>query len=260
MNPANYSFKVFVASALGIAPERLLFSLSSEAPTLSWSPDGKFIATSDSPPKPKPSHILLFSPETGEKRVLTSPPDQFWADSTPAFSPDSKTVAFVRENTPITGDIYTIPVTGGEPHRVTYDNARHTFTNGIVGGLAWTADGREIVFSSTRGGTPSLWRVSVLGGDPERLAVGGDNSYYPTISLRGNHLAYTQMSGGTPVYRLEVPNATGQRVQPVRLLASTREDASPRYSPDGKKIAFQSDRSEIWRSGCAIVRARISRS
>jgi Tol biopolymer transport system component/DNA-binding winged helix-turn-helix (wHTH) protein len=248
-NPANYSCRVYVASALGIAPERLLFSASSEAPTLSWSPDGQFIATSDSPPKPKPSQIILFSPETGEKRVLTLPPDQFWADSTPAFSPDSKTVAFVRENTPITGDIYTVPVTGGEPHRVTYDNARHTFNNGIVGGLAWTADGREIIFSSTRGGTPSLWRVSALGGDPERLGVGGDNTYYPTISLRGNHLAYTQMSGGTPVYRLEVPNATGQRVQPMRLLASTREDSSPRYSPDGKKIAFQSDRSgnlEIW--------------
>ncbi|HKE56500.1 MAG TPA: winged helix-turn-helix domain-containing protein [Pyrinomonadaceae bacterium] len=248
-NPANYSFKVYVASALGIAPERLLFSSSSEAPTLSWSSDGKFIATSDSPPKPKPSHILLFSPETGEKRILTSPPDQYWADSTPAFSPDGQTVAFVRENTPITGDIYTVPINGGEPHRVTYDNARHTFNNGIVGGLAWTADGREIIFSSTRGGTPSLWRIPALGGDPERLAVGGDNSYYPTVSLRGNHLAYTQMSGGTPVYRLEVPNPTGQRVQPVKLLASTREDQSPRFSPDGKKIAFQSDRSgnlEIW--------------
>jgi Tol biopolymer transport system component/DNA-binding winged helix-turn-helix (wHTH) protein len=247
--PSDYRFGVFVASALGQAPERMLFSLNNELATLSWSPDGKFIATAESSAKKKPSHIVLFSPETGEKRNLTTPPDQYWADSTPAFSPDSKFVAFVRENTPITGDIYVVPITGGEPRRVTYDNARHTFSNAIVGGVAWTADGKEIVFSSTRGGTPSLWRVGISGGEPERLAVGGDNTFYPSISLRGNRLAYTQMSGGTPIYRIEVPTATGQHVQPVKLLASTREDAAPRYSADGKKIAFQSDRSgnlEIW--------------
>ena len=247
--PSDYRFTVFVASALGTAPERMLFSLNSELPTLSWSPDGKFIAAAESFAKKKPSHIVLFSPETGEKRNLTTPPDQYWADSTPAFSPDSKSVAFVRENTPITGDIYVVSVTGGEPRRVTYDNARHTFSNAIVGGVAWAADGKEIIFSSTRGGTPSLWRVGISGGEPERLAVGGDNTFYPSTSLRGNRLAYTQMSGGTPIYRIEVPPAKGQHGQPVKLVASTREDQSPRYSPDGKRIAFQSDRSgnlEIW--------------
>lgn len=248
---ADFGFRVFVTSALGTAPERMLFSINlhNEWATLSWSPDGKYIATAESFGRQKPTHIILFSPETGEKVNLTRPPDQYWADSTPAFSPDSKFVAFVRENTPITGDIFVVPVTGGEPRRVTYDNARHTFSNTILGGVAWTADGKDVIFSSTRGGTPSLWRVGISGGEPERLAVGGDNTLYPSISLRGNRLAYTQMSGGTPVFRIEVPTATGQHVQPVKLLASTREDAAPRYSPDGKKIAFHSDRSgnlEIW--------------
>ena len=248
--PTEYKFRVFVASALGTTPERFLFSLEGEQPSsLSWSPDGKYIATSESFTQRTPSHIVLFSLETGEKKSLTSPPAQYWADSTPAFSPDGKSIAFIRENTPITGDVFVVPVSGGEPQRVTHDNARHTFNEGIVGGLAWTADGKEIVFSSTRGGTPSLWRVAVSGGEPERVATGGDNTFYPSISLRGNRLAYTQMSGGTPIFRMEISNAKGQKVQPIKLLSSTREDASPRYSPDGKKIAFQSDRSgnlEIW--------------
>src|SRR5215831_3192522 len=151
-NPTDFGFKVFVASALGNAPERMLFSVNThdESATLSWSPDGKFIATAESSVKQKPPHIVLFSPETGEERTLTTPPDQYWADSTPAFSPDSKFVAFVRENSPITGDIYVVPINGGEPRRVTYDNARHIFSNAIVGGVAWTADGKEIIFSSTR--------------------------------------------------------------------------------------------------------------
>lgn len=248
-SPSDYGSRVFVASALGQAPERLLFSMNSELASLSWSPDGKFIAAAEWFAQKKPSHIVLFSPETGEKQNLTTSPDQYWSDSTPAFSPDSKSIAFVRENTPITGDIYVVPVNGGEPHRVTYDNARHTFSSAIVGGVAWTADGKEIIFSSTRGGTPSLWRVSISGGEPERLSVGGDNTFYPSISLRGNRLTYTQMSGGTPLYRIEVPTAKGQHGQPVKLVASTREDQSPSYSPDGKKIAFHSDRSgnmEIW--------------
>ncbi len=249
INQYEGKFTVFVASALGAAPERMLFSLNQVPGTLAWSPDGKFIATSDAPAGSKASSIVLFSPETGEKRNLTTPPGQYWADSTPSFSPDSKSVAFVRENTPITGDIYVVPIDGGEPRRITYDNAQHIFNSGIVGGLAWTADGAELIFSSTRGGTPSLWRVAVSGGDPERLPVGGDNTYNPSVSLQGHRLSYMRMSGGTPIYKVEVATSTSQRAVATRFLSSTRDDASPRYSPDGKRIAFQSDRTgnpEIW--------------
>ena len=242
-------FTILVTSALGTAPERMLFAVTHMPANLTWSPDGKFIATSDAPPGSKASSIVLFSLETGEKRNLTKPPNHYWADSMPAISPDGKSIAFVRENTPITGDIYVVPTTGGEPRRITYDNARHIFNSGIVGGLTWTADGTELIFSSTRGGTASLWRVATSGGEPERVAVGGDNTYRPSVSLQGHRLSYVQVSGGTPVYRIDLARTTGHTALPSRFLSSTREDASPRYSPDGKRIAFQSDRSgnpEIW--------------
>lgn len=241
---------IFVASALAAAPERMLFTVNHDPGTLAWSHDGKYIATSDGLPDSKNTNIVLFSVETGEKRTLTNVPAQYWSDSTPSFSPDSKSVAFIRQNTPITGDIYVVPTTGGEPRRITLDNARYSFDSGIIGGLAWTSDGAELIFCSTRGGLPSLWRVAVAGGDPERLQVGGDNSYYPSVSLQGHRLSYTRVSGGTPIYRIEAaPDQTNQRPVAKKFLSSTREDASPRYSPDGKRIAFQSDRSgnpEIW--------------
>jgi eukaryotic-like serine/threonine-protein kinase len=243
---------IFVVSALGTSPERKLLSLTdsrSFRTTIAWSPDGKLIAFSEALTSQEPPGIVLFSLETGERRTLTSPPAQFREDSQPAFSPDGKTLAFVRENTAVTGDIYVVPNTGGEPRRVTYDNARHRFGSGILGGLDWTADGREIVFSSTRGGIPALWRVAVSGGDPERLAAGGDNAYYPTISRQGHRLAYTQVFGSTPVYRIQVPNSTARPGLATRLIASTQTDGNPQYSPDGKRIAFNSNRSgnpEIW--------------
>jgi len=249
IDPSDGKIGVYVASVLAAAPERFLFSVNQEPGTIAWSPDGKYIATSDAQPGSKATKIILFSPETGERRDLTKLPVQFWSDSIPAFSPDSKTVAFIRQNSPITGDIYTVPVNGGEPRRITFDNARYSFDSGIIGGLTWTSDGSELIFSSTRGGLPSLWRVAVAGGEPERLPVGGDNTYYPSVSLQGHRLSYTRVSGGTPIYRIETSAAPGQRAVATKFLSSTREDASPRYSPDGKRVAFQSDRSgnpEIW--------------
>jgi Tol biopolymer transport system component len=116
--------------------------------------------------------------------------------------------------------------------------------------LAWTADGREIVFSSTRaGGDFSLWRVSASGGTPERLAVGGHYVPGVAISRQGNRLAYVQWSGDFNIYRIDVSGPTGSVGPPVKLTDSTRLDYAPQYSPDGKRIVFQSDRSgsqEIW--------------
>jgi Tol biopolymer transport system component len=242
-------YNAIVASALGTGSERMLFSVTNHAANPAWSPDGKFIATSEYSPGTKTTTLVLFSLETGELRKLTSPPGYYGSDSMPTFSPDSQSVAFVRENTPITGDIYVVSVTGGEARRVTFDNARHVFHNFVEGGLAWTADGTELIFASTRGGTVSLWRVAVAGGEPQRLPVGGDNAVSPSVSLNGQRLSYVKISGGTTIYRVALPNGTRQNGTSTTFVSSTREDISPRYSPDGKRVAFQSDRSgnpEIW--------------
>ena len=57
-------------------------------------------------------------------------------------------------------------------------------------GLAWTPDGREIIFSSGFMANMSLWKVSASGaGEPEPLPFTGVG-IYPTISRSGNRLAY----------------------------------------------------------------------
>ena len=251
---------IFVVPALGGA-ERKLLTLGPNPgwpglPTLAWSPDGKFIAFTYKAQKEQPFKIFLLSPDTFERHALTSPAAENVGDFNPAFSPDGKSVAFARQSSGSLADIYVVPITGGEPSRLTFDNAS-------LAGLAFTENGREIIFSSSRadGGSSeyrhvqiaseysNLWRIPTSGGTAERVRIGGD-AYFPNISRLGNRLAYVQ----TPpedenIYRIELSDRTVSNNPPIKLIGSTRGDGGPQFAPDGRRIAFHSDRSgesEIW--------------
>ena len=84
----------------------------------------------------------------------------------PRFSPDGKTIAFVG-NYDGNMDLYTLPVSGGVPFRVTYHPAFEMLSD-------WTADGRLIFASSMYsaiGRAPKLFLQSAKGGMPELLPV-----------------------------------------------------------------------------------------
>lgn len=81
----------------------------------------------------------------------------------PAISPDGKTVAFTYK-----GDIYTVPVTGGNAARLTVNEA---YDNAPV----WSPDGKKIVFSSTREGSADIYVVDARGGKPRRLTTHSGN-------------------------------------------------------------------------------------
>ena len=237
---------VFLTPALG-GPERELLSniwvgsSDTEYGRLSWSPDGKFLAlAAGADLTQRRLHIYLLSLDSLEKHQLTASTDDTWGDRSPAFSPDGQTLAFVRGYR----DIYLVPVAGGEPARLLLDER-------LVLGVAWTPEGRDIIFSSNRTGNFSLWKISVSGGKPEQLTPSGDQVSLLTIAHQGNRLAYTQSISDSNIWRIETPGTTGKPNSPVRLIASTRQDANPKYSADGKRIAFRSSRSgnpEIW--GC----------
>jgi Tol biopolymer transport system component/DNA-binding winged helix-turn-helix (wHTH) protein len=233
---------VYVISPLG-GPERLVSELEGKgflwpnpvypASPLAWSPDGKWLAYRG---------IWLLSPATGEKRRLTSPPPGFLSDAACAFSPDGRHVAFVRRKSHQVDDVYVVPAAGGEPKRLTMDE------RGILG-LCWTTDGREIVFSSNRSGERALWRVPASGGTPRRIAEAGEHAWFPSISRQGERLAFTRQLRDLNVWQVESPGTLQDTSRPARLIASTKADEDPQFSPDGKRIGFTSDRSgtmQVW--------------
>ncbi|MGH9938211.1 MAG: protein kinase domain-containing protein, partial [Blastocatellia bacterium] len=237
---------IYLVSALGGAERKLAEGIrTSESPSLSWSPDGKFLAFADKSLPDGTDEIFLLEIGTGEKRRLTFPPAQISGDSTPAFSPDGRSLAFVRWVTSGVSDLYLAPAAGGEPKRITFDNA-------TIRGLAWTPngeDGEEIVFASERRGVSSLWRIGAAGGKPELVGATGSSVQFPVVSTRGDRLAFTQLINDTNIYRVDLTTPAGARPSRAKFLASTLEDDSPQYSPDGKSVAFGSTRSgsfEIW--------------
>jgi len=236
---------IFLVPVLG-GLERKLCSMQlgalfrEQAP--SWSPDGKLLALSEPVPGQEYLRISLLSVESLERPALTSPPVSLRGDFYPAFSPDGRTLAFLRGPTAGVKEIHLVSLPGGEPRRLTHGNT-HIF------GLTWTPDGAHLIYSSEKGGTAGLWKISVAGGEPEQLAVGRENAILPALSRDGRRLAYVQSFGDLNIWRFEVPRAPGRAKPPTKLIASSQMDAGPQFSSDGKKIVFVSTRSganEIW--------------
>lgn len=245
---SQYESGIFIIPALG-GPERRIAAVNWEnrwdlyGAGLSWSPDGKFLAVSDRGAPQDPASLFVLSVDRLVRRKLTYPPAESVGDVAPAISADGQTVAFLRVKSGGVSDIYLMPFVGGEPRRLTFNQA-------WLERVAWAPNGRELVFSS--GGALSgstLWRVSASGGKPEPLPVGGDNATYPTISSRGNRLAYVHRWMDANIWRMEIRKSAPPVSPPTKFIASTRYEGGPQFSPDGSRIAFHSDRSgsfEVW--------------
>ena len=238
---------IYTISVLGGTERKLysgtsaFYSLYEFGNALSWSPDGKYLAFSGQPSADEPNNIFLLSLDTLEAHPITKPPEGFLGDSTPAFSPDGKLLAFVRGASSRDVEVYVMPAGGGEPKRLTFDNRSGR-------SLAWTADSKWIVFSSWFYGGLKLFKVEAAGGTPQQLDVGTEFASTLAISRRGDRLAYSQDIRDTNIWRIDLNGSTAIKAH-TRIISSTRQDYSPQYSADSKKIAFTSGRTgsnEIW--------------
>jgi Tol biopolymer transport system component len=247
---SNEEVGIYVIPALGGTERRLWISATTLPPgwtsarSIDWSPDGKVVAYSDIQADRTHAWITLLSIADSTTRRLTSPQSQN-LDYGPAFSPDGSTVAFVRGIAPgVVEDLYVVPTVGGEPKRLTFDNAW------LFGPPTWTLDGRDIVFSSRRGGLAGLWRVPASGGTPRPVPGAGATAIFPSISPKGNQLAYQQLTAENTIWRLNLKDEkTLQGTPAVVISDKSLQTSRAQFSPDGKRIVFESDRlgySEIW--------------
>ncbi len=231
---------VFLIPALG-GPERKLadsaFTFFMQTP-LSWSPDGKLLAyQGDSHLSTAGRGIVLLDVAGLNKRSLGHPSPDCLFSYFPVFSPDGGLLAIGCDVSIGVTDLFVLPVAGGAGRRVV---RLHDFR-----GMSWTADGASLVYASEG----DLWQAALAGGPPVKVLAGGD-AWMPTISRDGHRLAYSR-SGAFNVniwqVALHAPTRAGRA--PERLVSSSRAQLNPAVSPDGRRLAFESNRSgtaEIW--------------
>jgi Tol biopolymer transport system component len=158
-------------------------------------------------------------------------------DGSPAISPDGRTLAFVRVSSYNSSDIFLLPLRGGQPKRVTFDNAD-------ISGIAWTANDSQLVFSSNRAGSHRLWRLNLETSQIEPIPASSLNALHPAVDSKRNRLIYTEWNFNTNIWRVDLRSP--EQRQAVELITSTLHQDSPQYSPDGRHIVFVSDRSGYW--------------
>ncbi|MFO0872563.1 MAG: PDZ domain-containing protein [Phycisphaerales bacterium] len=174
------------------------------------------------------------------------------AEGWPCFSPDGASLAFAAERDGNT-DVYVMPVDGGPPRRL-------TFHPGPDVPLAWTPDGKSVVFRSARTnplGRTTLWRVEIQGGTATEFAFG--ECSLASFDSAGARIAFTRWSnetwnwrnyrGGTApdLWLWDVAAGRG-----TRLVKDPANDLFPMFYSTGgaaERVAFASDRDgqmNIW--------------
>ncbi|HXV78072.1 MAG TPA: protein kinase [Candidatus Polarisedimenticolaceae bacterium] len=210
-----------------------------------FSPDGSRIAVDASWAGPR--RIWTTDARGRNPQQVTTGESEAVQHTQPAWSPDGARIVFQQgEKTKL--DLRAVDATGGESIAVTDD---------LYSDLdpVWSADGGHIYFSSYRGGGLNIWRVPVAAdgrpvGAPQQLTTGAGQDIQASLAPDGDRLVFTVLSQNADLWRLPVDPGTGAvtgEAEPI--VVSTREDSRGAWSPDGRRLAFNSDRDgtmNVW--------------
>ncbi len=208
---------------------------------VSWSPDGQTLAVSDNEGVGTPTSLYLISVDGGERKKLLTPPVHVY-DTNQQFSPDGRKIAFVRWENSSSAELYVYTLGNGNLQQLTNDERN-------IPDFHWGANSEEIYFVSNRQGNNLLWRVQLAGGQPVPVPRSPVNLNSITISPDETQLAYVQPITDTLIDIKMMGKGGSSEQRMVCRINSSRADDSPRFSPDGTRVAFVSTRSgfdEIW--------------
>jgi Tol biopolymer transport system component len=208
----------------------------------SWSPDGTRLTFVEENVELNPQNIEMQSRLWVVDAAGGDPQQLNVVDAAmPSWSPHGHRIAYTRRaGDPAQGDVWTVPVAGGEPTAVTSDIATDWSP-------AWSPDGTYLYFASDRGGSMNLWRVRIdeesgeTLGEPEPITTPATSLAHISVSADGRHIVYCSSLVTSNIQTATLDPSLGMVIgQPAWVTTGSRRWSSPDPSPDGAAVAFYS--------------------
>jgi Tol biopolymer transport system component len=200
---AGTAREVLVIDAKGGEPVSIAHANSfDESPA--WSPDGLTLLFASG----RDGHYGIYAWDRKLEKVAVA----HYRDCAPSWSPDGRRIVYMS-NRDESWELYSISPGGKHEHRLTNDKASDTWPT-------WSPDGQSILFLSDRGGQQDVYVMKVL--PAERETPKEPDPKAPKPATPPEPVPYTE--------------------NPTPLTNDRAWDGRPSWSPDGKSIAWSSDR------------------
>ena len=218
------------------------------------SPDGRWVVYVNY--RRDALELWVFDLEKGQSHQLTSGGA---VNIEPRFSPDGKRLAFVSTSYNGRFHIFVGDFSGGELTRVrrltgeSRSNLPRFYYSEFDHEISptWSPDGGDLIFVSNRGhiyGTGGFWRMKVEPGSEQREIHYEETAWKarPDFSPDGKRIVYASYLGGQWHQLWVMPSEGGD---PFPISYGDFDNTNPRWSPDGTRIAFISNRdgnTSLW--------------
>jgi TolB protein len=215
-----------VRSALEVIPisskdRRVVYHTNDRIEAPNWSRDGQFFLFNS-------GGRLYKLPASGGQPAPIDTGFAIKCNNDHGISPDGKQLAISDQSEGGKSLIYTLPIEGGTPHRLT--SLGPSYWHG------WSPDGTTLAYCAERNGEFDVYTMAASGGEEKRLTTTPGLDDGPEYSPDGQFIYFNSERGGSmQIWRMK-PDGT----QPEQITSDGYNNWFAHPSPDGKWLVFLS--------------------